>query len=380
MGNKNAQGRLSARRVATFLAALGALVMSSGIALMVVATPAHAAADPKIVVCKYVSTPGGELQGGNNPIEVSLNTLNNVVDSTWLNDPNRTFPKSWNDAQGQGGGSTAIGYAGHDLGISDCPGYEDNTPALDATASVDITNPSCDNENTPSYDVSATHATWEVVDSDVSPGGFVTVKFTATVGHAFADESTEKTITEDFGPAADCQVDGPRQLTPQEPSFTDPTCTTDPSVTLPSAPVLSRAAAGSLPDSVDVNGIRYTATGDLVAGGTVEVDATLLDPETTTFGEAVHHWSHTFTTPTGCTQVSPPTTTTEGQVVVSTPKTKTTKTKSTVTPTVVEAGLVGTSARDLRGEQGLALMVAGMVMLVAAGGLGLRVRGAAARI
>jgi hypothetical protein len=379
MGNKNAQGRLSARRVATFLAALGALVMSSGIALMVVATPANATADPKIVVCKYVSTPGGELQGGGNPIEVSLNTLKNVVDSAWLDDPNRTFPKSWNDAQGQGGGSTAIGYTGNGLDITNCPGYVDNSPALDATASVDITDPSCANENTPSYDVTATHATWEVVDSDVSPDGFVTVKFTATQGHAFADESTEQTITKDFGPAADCQVDGPRLLTPQEPSFTDPTCTTDPSVTLPSAPAeTARMAAASLPPSVDVNGIHYAATGDLVAGGTVTVDATLLDPETTTFGEAKHSWSHTFTTPTGCTQVSPPTT--EGQVVVNAPKTKTPKTTSTVTPTVVEAGLVGTSAQDLRGEQGLALMVAGMVMLVAAGGLGLRVRGAAARI
>ena len=69
----------------------------------------------------------------------------------------------------------------------------------------------------------------------------------------------------------------------------------------------------------------------------------------------------------------------ESEVVVSPPKAKTPKAHAaTVTPTVVEAGLSGTT-QDLRGEQGLALMVAGMVMLVGAGGLGLRVRSAAAR-
>jgi len=43
-----------------------------------------------------------------------------------------------------------------------------------------------------------------------------------------------------------------------------------------------------------------------------------------------------------------------------------------VTPTVVHAGLGSLSSDDMRGEQGLALMVAGMVMLVGAGGLRLR--------
>jgi hypothetical protein len=49
-----------------------------------------------------------------------------------------------------------------------------------------------------------------------------------------------------------------------------------------------------------------------------------------------------------------------------------------VTPTVVHAGLAGT-VKDMRGEQGLALMVAGMVMLAGAGGLRLRA-GRASRI
>ena len=49
-------------------------------------------------------------------------------------------------------------------------------------------------------------------------------------------------------------------------------------------------------------------------------------------------------------------------------------------PMAMHAGLTSVSAQDVRGEQGLALMVAGMMMLVAAGGLGLRIRSAASRI
>jgi hypothetical protein len=83
--------------------------------------------------------------------------------------------------------------------------------------------------------------------------------------------------------------------------------------------------------------------------------------------------------------VNPPTdTNTPPTIVVSPPKAHTPKAHTpaatVTTPTVVHAGLSGVSTQDLRGEQGLALMVAGMVMLVAAGGLGLRLRGVASRI
>ncbi len=70
-----------------------------------------------------------------------------------------------------------------------------------------------------------------------------------------------------------------------------------------------------------------------------------------------------------CNEVSPPTAV-HHTTIVNTPKAKA-KAKA-VTPTVVHAGLTSVSAKDMRGEQGLALMVAGMVMLVGAGGLRLR--------
>jgi hypothetical protein len=93
-------------------------------------------------------------------------------------------------------------------------------------------------------------------------------------------------------------------------------------------------------------------------------------------------WTETINHPAvTCNAVSTPQV--EGTTVVSPPKAHV-KAKAkvhaqAVTPTVVHAGLAST-IKDMRGEQGLALMVAGMIMLVAAGGLGLRVRGAAARI
>jgi hypothetical protein len=84
--------------------------------------------------------------------------------------------------------------------------------------------------------------------------------------------------------------------------------------------------------------------------------------------------------------VNPPTDTNNPPTVVvsppkaHTPKAHTPKAATVTTPTVVHAGLASVSAQDLRGEQGLALMVAGMVMLGAAGGLGLRLRRVASRI
>lgn len=340
MGNKNAQGRLSARRVATFLAALGALVMSSGIALMVVATPANAAVGDCV------------------PSDAWTETINHpAVTHVVHHDAVPAVPEKW------------YNFAPTDPGPFDGPPDwpTDARGVWEARPGHAIGGP---NDQFGTFQQGNGNGSWfhrePGVDGQPAYDEIVvdTPAWVETIEH----------------PAVTCEVDGPRVLTPQEPTFVNATCTSDASITLP-ALELSRLAAGPAIGSTDVNGVHYAASGGLKPGDTVQVDATLIDPETTTFADGVKtSWTFPVTAPTGCTQVSPPTTTTEGQVVVSTPKTKTPKTKSTVTPTVVEAGLVGTSARDLRGEQGLALMVAGMVMLVAAGGLGLRVRGAAARI
>jgi hypothetical protein len=240
---------------------------------------------------------------------------------------------------------------------------------FDATASVEWVEPSCQNENTPNYLPTGEHVTWEITDGSLTPDGDVEVTAIADPLHAFDNEATKKVFTHHFDQAEICEiVNPPREVTPDEPTFVEPTCDTEPGVTLPQPKVVlddrARQTAGPVVDTSDADGIHYEATGDLLPGGTVEVDATLVDPETTFFGEgAVTHWSHTFAVPEGCTVVSPP---------VVTPPTSTAGTHaSVVTPTVVEAGLAGSVATDLRMEQGRALAYAGLVLLLAAGGLGL---------
>jgi hypothetical protein len=265
MGNNNATGKLTARRAATFLAALGMLVMSSGIALMVAATPANAAENLKVVVCKYVSTPGGELD---HIVVVADNTL----PDDWTPGD---FPFEWTDAQGQSStGSIAVRYAhdgeqANEVPLSDCPqAPQEDTPT---TAHVSFTDPTCD------------------VAAAATPDGGAGVDYAITDGSVAAGQS-----------------------------------------------------------------VTFTATAQ--AGFVINGDAV---------------FTHDFSAaPTDCgsTDVSPP--------VVSPPTVvhHTTTTTTTVTPTVVHAGLAGVSAQDMRGEQGLALVFAGMLLLLGAGGLGLRSR------
>lgn len=269
MGNKKNSRKISARRAATFLAALGALVMSSGVALMVTATSADAAPATKVVVCKYVGIPGG--------------TLDHIVvvdDNSMPAGFTGDFPYSWTDAHGQTGqGSIAIRYADEgpppelakDISLSECPTNEEQ-PTL-TTAVVTFTDPTCDT----AADFSAT-----------SPNDGVDFGITGTPGPG--------------------------------------------------------------------NEMSITATAK--QGFELSGDAS---------------WSHTFTVPTGCSQVSPPLPPKKHHASTQSPTTVVS------TPTVVHAGLAGATT-DMRGEQGLALTFAGMLMLMAAGGLGLRLRGGASRI
>jgi hypothetical protein len=267
MGNNLKNKRMSARRAAGFLAALGVLVMSSGVALMVAATPANAAPGDKVVVCKYVSTPGGELD---HIVIVSENTLPDEFECN--------FPFAWTDAHGQSGGSIAVrlaheGEQAKDVPVSDCT---QSGPDL-ATASATPVQPTCADLDG-SYTTSVSNATFASTPAAV-PGGTIHLTANANSGAEFA-----------------------------------------------------------------------------VCATTLDVPVTL------------------NAAPTNCTttSVSPP------KAPTSTPKAP--KHHATaVTPTVVHAGLAGTTVQDVRGEQGLALMVAGMVMLAGAGGLRLR-SGRASRI
>jgi hypothetical protein len=362
------------RRVATVIAAFGALTMSSGVALLATATSADAAAVNKVAICHATSS-------DTNPYVFILVDDDSAKLKGHLqhrNDPNKTWKSdgifegvahsdgdakpdligSFTDDQG-----VFHQYDG-DITAASCDG---NVEHPLANADVDVTQPDCDNENTPALDPIAQNATFEISGSS-APGGHWVVTFTADEGYTFdGDDQTELVIEGDFDAAeSPCDiVNPPTEVTPVAPEFTEPTCETDPAVVLPDpapvteVPIPEKKSADPI-EVKDVDGVRYTVTGELVPGGTVFVDAEAIDPNVLSEG-ATTHWEHTFAEVGDCSVVDVPT-----------------ATPSVATPTVVHAGLTGASVtNDLRSEQGLALLVSGMIMMVIAGGLGLRpVRGA----
>jgi hypothetical protein len=272
MGNNKASKRMTARRAATFLAAVGALVMSSGLALMVTATPANAEAGPS--VCHPVN---GKGELGNGWDLIGPDHASSHIDESLYPDGHY-----WKHEAKDGR---------HDIYAVEgaCPGepVEDVTCPDDATA----------------------HA-GEVVPDGVDPEVYCTAEVTPP---EFCPEDA----------SANAGVEIPEGQTAEE---------------------FCNAVVS--PPEVCPEGSTANVGVEIPAGQTAEEFCTA------------------------------------GSTVVSPPKTKHTKTESTtvVTPTVVHAGLAGATVQDMRGEQGLALVFGGMLMMVAAGGLGLRLRGSASRI
>lgn len=361
------------RRVATVIAAFGALTMSSGVALLATAPTADAAAN-KVAICHATNSDTnpyvfilvdddaaklkGHLMHRNDPNKTwkSAGTYEGVAHNA--GSAKRDFIGSFTDDQG-----VFHQYDG-DITSASCDG-DVVTPL--ANADVDVTQPTCDNDNTPSLDPVAQNATF-VVSGSSEPGGHWVVTFTADDGYTFdGADQTELVIEGDFDAAeSPCDVvNPPTEVTPVAPEFTEPDCTTDPAVVLPAAQS-GKKAAGPVIQTADVDGVHYVVTGSLEPGGTVDVDATAIEPNVLAEG-ATTHWEHTFDEVGDCGVVDVPTETPSPTAV-----------PSVATPTVVHAGLTGaTVTNDLRSEQGLALLVSGMIMMVVAGGLGLRpVRGA----
>ena len=254
MGNNLKNKRMSARRAAGFLATLGLLAMSSGVALMVSATPANAADQVSVTFCHST-------ESESNPWE-EITTNANAF------------------------------YEGHVLQMH-----------------TDDVYPSVDFE----------HANKQIHVDAQGDQAFL-------ANHCVAPTPVQPTCAD---------LDG---------SYTT---------------AASNAEFAALPAAVPGSTIHLTANatgGAQFAGGATTLDVPVtLDAAPTNCGSTV---------------VSPP--------LVNTPKTPKAP-KSTVTPTVVHAGLTGTTVQDVRGEQGLALMVGGMLMLAGAGGLRLR-SGRASRI
>lgn len=354
MGNTKAQGRLSARRVATFLAALGVLVMSSGAALMVTAGASSAAVSADCVPqAAYTETI-------NHPAETHVvhhAAVPGTPDLWWNWSPNKDqapfdgepgFP----DPRGTWEGP-------HQNGGPDQDTYGTFNSSHGESGRASWFHREHGTAGTPAWDET-------VVDK---------AAWVETINH----------------PAVTCPVvEGPTLLTPQAPTFTPATCTTPASVTLPQQAVRPEARMATDPvlSTSDANGFHYVATGSLAPGGTVVVNATLTDEGAELAPGAQTSWTFPVVAPNCPTAIVSTPTQVDSAVVVSPPKAHVKShvkapahaQAATVTPSVVEAGLASTTTQDLRSEQGLALVVAGMVMLIGAGGLTLRVRRAAARI
>ncbi|KQP78009.1 hypothetical protein ASF37_05165 [Aeromicrobium sp. Leaf289] len=196
----------------------------------------------KVYVCKYVGTPGvdEELQTGQNPIEVSVNALDDGFPGT--------FPWSFTDAQGR---SVAIGYVGDGLPvltIEDCtPDVTDPEP-LAATPQF-ATAPTCPTDGgmpralfvldglftaviTPTVGVIATFT-----EGDGITGPWE-LTFTPADGYTLVDDEGDPlespyVVSGNAGVAADCDeiVVVDPEPTGVTPAFTtEPTCAVDDAV------------------------------------------------------------------------------------------------------------------------------------------------------
>jgi len=373
MGNKTATKRPALRRLATFTAALGMLTMSSGVALMVTAAPANAA--NKVGICHATSS-------DSNPyvfISVDDDSAKLKGHLKHLTEPNKTWksdgtfkgvPHEDGDAK-----RDLIGSFTDDQGVfhlydgditeADCNG---EVADLEATADVDFTDPTCLNENEASYEGVGENVTFEITDGAEAPGSFIEVTATADDGSSFEGGGSTQVFTHTFDPALNLEgapcviVNPPGEVTPVAPEFIEPDCDSDAEVVLPEPTVVEEEPEVVIPTkasavvlTADVDGVHYEVSGDIAPGGTVEVTASAIEPSVLADG-AETFWTYTFAELSDCDEVAPP----------------------AVTPTVVSSGVVPTAA-DLRGEQGLALLVAGMILMVVAGGLGVVRPGGAVR-
>lgn len=293
----------AARGWAKGIAALGVLVLSSGLAVMAAAPSATAAPGDddvnKSYVCKYKITPGGTelIQTGQNPIWVGNSSIAG-------NDVPVANGDRFADAQG-----FSVVVIANSPKLDPEPGIEICEPGVpdeEIVADVTFVDPTCENANEASYVVTGDTANFTVTDPAAAPGAPITVTATANEGFVFAGGSDTYSEDHTFGPALD--LEGEPCVIVEPPVF-------EPPVVVPPVVVPPR------------------------------VDPPVVDPPV----------------------VAPP--------AVDPP--------AVTPPSVVKAGLGSATpvASDAPGQQGLALVLAGMLLLICAGALGMvRPTGAGSRI
>jgi len=212
------------RRLAAAVAAVGAMVLASGVALLVTAPGASAATHP-VNICHATSS-------DSNPyvfITVDNDSAKLQGHLQHRNDPN----KRWKSDGTFGGVAHVKNEPKPDLigdylndndeevvmdGVVDnarCNGDTEVEPPEElTTASVSFVDPSCANDNTASYSTEGEHVTFEL-DGTVAPGESVTVTATVDDGFVFEGDQQTEEFEHTFAAAEDpCDAVSPPTETP----------------------------------------------------------------------------------------------------------------------------------------------------------------------
>ena len=227
---------------------------------------------PKVFVCKYVGTPGpGErLQTGDNPIDVSANSI-----KAWNGaNPGNLIGLEFADAQGF---SRVIAI---DVGQPEpsCPGLPPLNEEVTPTAPT-FRDPTCE---------LGAHITLPVVEGveyavagAVEPGHEVKVTASPEEGYVFPDGATTE-WEHTFGSVPDNCVIPPTDVAATAPTFRDPTCDAGAALELPT-----------------VTGVTYAVEGIVGPGREVTVTA---EAEEGSALKGTDEWKHTYgTVPDNCT-------------------------------------------------------------------------------
>jgi hypothetical protein len=259
------------------LAAVGALIASTGVVLMATASTANA--DPsvhKVFVCKYVSTPDDEwVQSGNNPISVDTHALSGKGFTAeypsesqfplWFSDgQERSVAFAWDAEQGDGqNGEPSL----------DCPTVPEDEDETEVEANVVFRDPTCADKTagyTPSATVGGSAAPsglveFDVTSGSVAPGQSVTITATITDDdYEFDNEDTEQVFTHTFGAVPTNCEQAPTGVTAGA-SFTDPTC---------AAPTVAWAAVVNGQPDGPSDHVSFAVQGTPAPGQAVTVTAT----------------------------------------------------------------------------------------------------------
>jgi hypothetical protein len=276
---------MSRGRVAAALAVAGAVFISAGTMVLAVAGPA--AADPpamqhnfKVFVCKYVGKPRVSelLQGGGNPLSVSVNSIPNLDDANgdpipWTRD--NVVGHEFADAHGQSlviaVDDSAPGPAG-DPGPDACP-----QPDTVVTPGVVFHDPTCA-DPAARYDGKNAFSgvNYRVKSGAVAPGESVTIEAVPEPGYDFPN-SAQTLFTHTFGAVpTNCGGPGNTVVTPTV-VFEEATCAA-PSVVatafVDGAVDATERQMENRSDDAD-NGVTFRITsGSISKGASVTITAT----------------------------------------------------------------------------------------------------------